>query len=66
MLLLKYLLMITGWGLLIAAAANVAKNLYKVVQYHQRMRPIAPLSAPPPLPDGDVAGRPHLNWTTAK
>jgi regulator of protease activity HflC (stomatin/prohibitin superfamily) len=66
MLLLKYLLMITGWGLLMAAAANVAKNLYKVVQYHRQRRPIAPLSATPPLPDEGLAGRPHLNWTTAK
>ena len=42
MLLVKYLLLLTGWGLLVAAAANVFRNLYQVVQYHRQLRPIAP------------------------
>jgi len=75
MLLLKYLLLITGWGLLAAAAANVFKNFYKVVQYHRQLRPIAPLSGAVSTLDGAPAGpsthgsfaeKPQLNWTTAK
>ena len=58
MLLLKYLLMITGWGLLAWAAAIALNNLNKVVQYHRRTRlHIAPDTVPV---------KPQLNWTTAK
>ena len=42
MLFLRYLLLLTGWGLVAAAAINVFKNLYKVVQYHRQLRHIAP------------------------
>jgi len=75
MLLLKYLLLITGWGLLAASAANVFRNLYQVVQYHRQLRPIAPLSGAVSTLDGAPAGpsthgsfaeKPQLNWTTAK
>jgi hypothetical protein len=75
MLLLKYLLLITGWGLLAAAAVNVFRNLYRVVQYHRQLRPIAPLSGAVSTLDGAPAGpsthgsfaeKPQLNWTTAK
>ncbi|HEU4414768.1 MAG TPA: SPFH domain-containing protein [Candidatus Angelobacter sp.] len=76
MLLLKYLLLLAGWGLLAAAAVNVISNLYKVVQYHLRLRHIAPSSGPVPMPDGIpteapsthgvLMERPQLNWTTAK
>src|SRR6266481_3962867 len=77
MLLLKYLLLFTGWGLLVAAAVNVFKNLYQVVQYHRQLRPIAPgsLSGMSFGPEGVPAGpplihgapvEPQLNWTTAK
>jgi len=38
MLLLKYLLIITGWGLLAWAAAIALNNFDKVVQYHRRTR----------------------------
>jgi regulator of protease activity HflC (stomatin/prohibitin superfamily) len=78
MLLLKYLLLLTGWGLLAAAAVNVFKNLYQVVQYHRLLRPIAPgsLSGTSSGPEGAPAGplstqsvlveKPQLDWTTAK
>lgn len=46
MLFLKYLLLFTGWGLLVAAAVNVFKNLYQIVQYHRQLRPIAPAFCP--------------------
>jgi regulator of protease activity HflC (stomatin/prohibitin superfamily) len=75
MLLLKYLLLLTGWALLIAALVEVFKNLYQVVQYHRQLRSIAP-PAGPTNPDGIPAGasptrgvsvtKPQLNWTTAK
>src|SRR6516225_3431260 len=39
MLFLKYLLLLTGWGLLAAAFVNVFRNLYQVVQYHRLLRP---------------------------
>src|SRR5262249_5609796 len=58
MLFLKYLLMITGWGLLGWAAAIALNNLYQVVQYHRQKRiHIAPEEKP---------AKPHLYWTTAK
>src|SRR5947209_5272361 len=78
MLLLKYLLLLTGWGLLITAVTNVLKNLYQVVQYHRQLRPIAPgslsgissgpegASAGTPLTHGVTVGKPQLNWTIAK
>src|SRR5437899_3090658 len=77
MLLVKYLLLLAGWGLLVAAAVNVFRNLYQVVQYHRQLRPIAPgslsgissgpegtLAAPPSTHGGPV--KPQLNWATAK
>jgi regulator of protease activity HflC (stomatin/prohibitin superfamily) len=58
MLLLKYLLLITGWGLLGWAAAIALNNLNKVVQYHRQSRiHIAPENKP---------AKPHLDWTSAK
>ncbi|HEY6270893.1 MAG TPA: SPFH domain-containing protein [Terriglobales bacterium] len=58
MLLLKYVLLITGWGLLGWAAAIALNNLNKVVQYHRQARlHIAPENLP---------ASPHLDWTTAK
>jgi regulator of protease activity HflC (stomatin/prohibitin superfamily) len=78
MLFLRYLLLFTGWGLLAAAAANVFKNLYQVVQYHRQLRRIAPsalsgissgpegASAATPSTRGFLAEKPQLNWTTAK
>jgi regulator of protease activity HflC (stomatin/prohibitin superfamily) len=78
MLLVKYLLLLTGWGLLVAAAANVFRNLYQVVQYHRQLRPIAPgslsgISSGPegastgtPSTHGATVEKPQLNWTTAK
>jgi hypothetical protein len=62
--LLKYLLL-TGWGLLMAAAANVFRNIYEVVQYHRQLRPIAPGSSSG-ISSGPDEQRPQLNWTTAK
>jgi regulator of protease activity HflC (stomatin/prohibitin superfamily) len=77
MLLLKYLLLLTGWGLLVAAAVQAFKNLYQVVQYHRQSRRIAPgfsgtssgtdeASATPPSTYGAPVERPRLNWATAK
>ncbi|MBZ5508417.1 MAG: hypothetical protein LAO78_23405 [Acidobacteriia bacterium] len=77
MLLVKYLLLLTGWELLVAAAVNVFRNLYQVVQYHRQLRPIAPgsLSGISSGPEGTLADlpsthgrpvKPQLNWTTAK
>ena len=72
-----YLRLLTGWGLLVAAAANVLKSLYQVVQYHRQLRPIAPgalsgtssglegASAPTPLTHGVLVEKPQLNWTIA-
>ncbi len=58
MLLLKYLLLTIGWGLLGWAAAIALNNLNKVVQYHRQKRLHI---APENLPE-----KPHLSWTTAK
>jgi hypothetical protein len=41
MLVEKYLLLF-GLGLLSIVTANVLKNFHQVVQYHRRLRPIAP------------------------
>src|SRR5215469_9689199 len=57
MLLLKYLLWITGYGLLACVVAISLNNLVKVVQYHRQLRRGAPENRPE---------KPHLNWTTAK
>jgi regulator of protease activity HflC (stomatin/prohibitin superfamily) len=58
MLLLKYLLLTIGWGLLGWAAAIALNNLYKIVQYHRQVRiHIAPENLPV---------KPQLSWTTAK
>src|SRR5215470_17198128 len=57
MLLFKYLLMITGYGLLGLGVATTLNNLYKVVQYHLQLRKGVPENKPE---------KPHLSWTTAK
>ncbi|HKE32143.1 MAG TPA: SPFH domain-containing protein [Candidatus Angelobacter sp.] len=57
MLLLKYLLLITGYGLLGWGVAISLKNLNKVVQYHLQLRRGVPENHPE---------KPHLSWTTAK
>jgi regulator of protease activity HflC (stomatin/prohibitin superfamily) len=58
MLLLKYLLLTIGWGLLGWAAAIALNNLNKIVQYHRQVRiHIAPENLP---------AKPQLSWTTAK
>ena len=57
MLLLKYLLMFTGYGLLGWGLAITLNNLNKVVQYHRRVRREVPENQPE---------KPHLIWTTAK
>ncbi|HEV2986910.1 MAG TPA: SPFH domain-containing protein [Candidatus Angelobacter sp.] len=57
MLLFKYLLIFTGYGLIVWSLATVSKNLYKVVQYHRQLRKASPESQPE---------KPRLNWTTAK
>lgn len=57
MLLFKYLLILTGYGLIIWSLAIVSKNLYKVVQYHRQLRKASPDNQPL---------KPQLNWTTAK
>src|SRR5262245_8689737 len=72
MLFLKYLLLITGWGLLGWAAAIALNNLYKVVQYHRQMR--AHIAPKPGSPTSDslsgvpanLPAKPHLIWTTAQ
>ncbi|HEY6352522.1 MAG TPA: SPFH domain-containing protein [Candidatus Angelobacter sp.] len=57
MLLFKYLLMITGYGLLGWGLVASLNNLNKVVQYHRQLRRGVPENRPE---------KPHLNWTTAK
>src|SRR5437763_3561711 len=57
MLLFKYLLILTGYGLIVWSLATVSKNLYKVVQYHRQLRKASPDNQPL---------KPQLNWTTAK
>jgi regulator of protease activity HflC (stomatin/prohibitin superfamily) len=65
MLLLKYLLLLTGWGLLTVAAVQALRNLYKVVQYHLQLRHRASATEPPST-NGAAVEKPQLNWTTAK
>ena len=57
MLLLKYLLLIIGYGLLAWGLAITLNNVNKVVQYHRQLRG----GVPENLPE-----KPHLTWTTAK
>ena len=58
MLLLRYLLLTMGWGLLGWAALVAVNNFYKVVQYHRQARiHIAPENLP---------AKPRLHWTTAR
>src|SRR5437763_7412653 len=57
MLLFKYLLILTGYGLIVWSLATVSKNLYKVVQYYRQLRKASPDNQPV---------KPQLNWTTAK
>lgn len=57
MLLLKYLLLITGYGLLAWGLVITFKNVNKVVQYHRQLRGAVPENPP---------AKPHLIWTTAK
>ena len=78
MLFLKYLLLLTGWGLLAAAFVNIFRNLYQVVQYHRLLRPtltgsLSGISSGPegastePLSTRSASvEKPQLNWTTAK
>ena len=65
MLLLKYLLLFTGWGLLITAVAHALRNVYQVVQYHRQLR-LVPSATEPPSTHGATVEKPQLNWTTAK
>ncbi len=65
MLLLKYLLLLIGWGLLIAAIAQMLRNLYRVVQYHRQLR-LTPSNTETPSTNGATVEKPQLNWTTAK
>jgi regulator of protease activity HflC (stomatin/prohibitin superfamily) len=72
MLLLKYLLLSLGWGLLGWATAIALNNLNKVVQYHRQARlHIAPEpGSPTPASGGGVGDqgspvKPQLRWTTA-
>src|SRR5690348_7536877 len=65
MLLLKYFLLLTGWGLLAIAAVHFLRNLYKVVQYHRQLRRIAP-SSEPASTHAVAPEAPQLNWTTAQ
>jgi regulator of protease activity HflC (stomatin/prohibitin superfamily) len=78
MLLLKYLLLLTGYGLLGWAAAIALNNLYMVVQYHRQLRVRALATASPAnqtrdavlggglVDEARVPGKPQLYWTTAK
>jgi regulator of protease activity HflC (stomatin/prohibitin superfamily) len=72
MLFVKYLLLITGWGLLGWAAAIALNNLNKVVQYHRLMRihiapePGSPTSASRGGVEDNPPAKPLLDWTTAK
>src|SRR6185437_10139007 len=65
MLLLEYFLLLAGWGLLAVAAVHLFRNIYKVVQYHRRLRRMAPseeaASTHAVLPEP-----PQLSWTTAQ
>jgi len=63
-LFLRYLLLLAGWGLLVAAAINVFKDVYQVVQSHRRLRHIAPgsSSAKSSGPEGTPAGPPPIHW----
>ena len=72
MLVLKYLLLATGYGLLGMAAAIALNNLYKVVQYHRQSGKAGPVNQPDDAsaPEGasgtERPSPPQLRWTTAK
>jgi len=57
MLLFKYLLILSGYGMIVWSLATASKNLYRVVQYHRQLRKASPDNQPE---------KPRLNWTTAK
>lgn len=72
MLILKYLLLTTGYGLLGLAATIALNNLYKVVQYRRRLGAAGPVNQPSEAlasaraaDAGDLVA-PQLNWATAK
>jgi hypothetical protein len=72
MLLVRYLLLTVGWGLLAWVAAIALNNLNKVVQYHRQARiHVAPgPGSPTRASRGQVCDglpvKPQLSWTTAK
>ncbi len=72
MLILKYLLLTTGYGLLTLAAAIALNNLYKVVQYRRQLGKTEPANQPDETSvstravDPEVPAKPQLHWTTAK
>ncbi|HWZ44359.1 MAG TPA: SPFH domain-containing protein [Candidatus Saccharimonadales bacterium] len=72
MLLLKYLLQTTGYGLLGLAATIALNNLYKVVRYRRQLGKAGPVNQPAELfASARAAGAeepvaPQLHWTTAK
>src|SRR5258708_14642466 len=72
MLILKYLLLTTGYGLLLLAAAIALNNLYKVVQYRRQLGKTEPANQPDETSvstravDPEAPAKPQLHWTTAK
>src|SRR5258708_21896491 len=72
MLILKYLLLTTGYGLLTLAAAIALNNLYKVVQYRRQLGKTEPANQPDETSistravDPEAPAKPQLHWTTAK
>ncbi|MBZ5521523.1 MAG: hypothetical protein LAP21_04620 [Acidobacteriia bacterium] len=72
MLLLKYLLLTTGYGLLGLAATIALNNLYKVVQYRRQLGKTGPVNQPSEAfasaraADAEAPAAPQLHWTTAK
>src|SRR4051812_18746555 len=61
MLFIKYLLIATGFAMLMAAAAIVIRHLYQKLEYDRRLKTLAPgESLPRPL----LTPRP--NWTLAR
>src|SRR5258708_25217099 len=72
MLILKYLLLTTGYGLVLLAAAIAMNNLYKVVQYRRQLGKTEPAnqrdetSVSTRAVDPEAPAKPQLHWTTAK
>src|SRR5258707_15887224 len=72
MLILKYLLLTTGYGLLTLAAAIALNNLYKVVQYRRQLGKTEPVNQPDETSalaraaSAETPAKPQLHWTTAK